>query len=395
MQDKRVIIILDGAADYPIDSLNSRTPLEAAKTENLDRMVRHGVLGRVQNVPEGMPPGSDVAIMSLLGNDVAKYYTGRAPIEAVARGIKLSAEEWAFRCNLVTIENGVMKDYSAGGISDAEAAALMEAVNAEFGSDGIRFYPGVSYRNLMILKKETDVRTTPPHDISDKQVEPYYPSGKGSEFLVSLIRKSEKLFEEHPVNVKRRREGKNPATHIWLWGQGTTPRLPSFEQTYHARGAVITAVDLVKGIGLLMGFDYIAVDGATGFVDTNYSGKGEAAIRALKNHDLVCVHVEAPDESGHNGSVDDKIESIERIDAEIIGPVLDYLEKEAAGYRILALPDHPTPCSIKTHVGEPVLFCMAGSDVKPNGFGGFTEKNASGSDVFISPGYRLMEYFFK
>jgi 2,3-bisphosphoglycerate-independent phosphoglycerate mutase len=395
MDRKHAIVILDGAADYPLPSLDGKTPLEAAKTPNLDRIVRLGMLGRVLNVPEGLQPGSDVAIMTLLGNDAKAHYSGRAPIEAVAKGITLGKGEWAFRCNFVTIENGVMKDYSAGGIANEEASELIEALNAEFGADGIRFHPGVSYRNLMVYKGEMEVTTTPPHDILDKDTAPYIPSGKGADLLTTLMKRSRPLLANHPVNLRRRQQGKNPANSIWFWGQGTSPDLPDFRKNRGMTGAVITAVDLVRGIGILMGFDCIQVPGATGFVNTNYKGKAEAAVKALKNHDLVCVHIEGPDESGHNGNPADKIEAIEKIDALIVGPLLSYLEEQTEGFRILALPDHPTPCALKTHTSDPVLFAAAGLGLKPNGFSAFTEKEAALSNLYITPGHTLMDFFLK
>jgi 2,3-bisphosphoglycerate-independent phosphoglycerate mutase len=395
MDRKHAIVILDGAADYPLPSLDGKTPLEAAKTPNLDRIVRLGMLGRVLNVPEGLQPGSDVAIMTLLGNDAKAHYSGRAPIEAVAKGITLGKGEWAFRCNFVTIENGVMKDYSAGGIANEEASELIEALNAEFGADGIRFHPGVSYRNLMVYKGEMEVTTTPPHDILDKDTAPYIPSGKGADLLTTLMKRSRPLLANHPVNLRRRQQGKNPANSIWFWGQGTSPDLPDFRKNRGMTGAVITAVDLVRGIGILMGFDCIQVPGATGFVNTNYKGKADAAVKALKNHDLVCVHIEGPDESGHNGNPADKIEAIEKIDALIVGPLLSYLEEQTEGFRILALPDHPTPCALKTHTSDPVLFAAAGLGLKPNGFSAFTEKEAALSNLYITPGHTLMDFFLK
>jgi 2,3-bisphosphoglycerate-independent phosphoglycerate mutase len=390
---KYIIVIVDGAADVSLEELGNKTPLEAARLPAMDRLASKGITGTVKNVPADMPPGSDVAIMSLLGNNPHKYYTGRAPIEAAARGIKLEQDEWAFRCNLVTIIDGIMKDHSAGNISSDEAKALITEANNNLSTKKIKFYSGVSYRNLMIFKGDFEGHTTPPHDILDKEVKEYLPSGRGAKILQSLIKQSQTFLPDHEINRKRLRETKNPATSIWFWGEGKPPVFESFKKKYGLDGAIIAAVDLVRGLGILMGWEVIDVPGITGYIDTNYAGKGSFAIRALEKYDIICVHIEAPDEAGHAGSPHEKVKAIEQIDMHIIGPLLNHFNTTGCEWRMLIMPDHPTPCTIRTHTKDPVPFIIAGSGIRWNGGKSFTEAEAASTGLTIEQGYTLMDFF--
>jgi len=389
------VIVPDGAADDPLEQLGNKTALEAADTPNMDTISTEGRQGIVRTIPRGMEPGSDVAQMSLLGYDPKRYYTGRAPIEAVARNVRLSPQDWVFRCNLVTIADGKMADHSAGHISTEEGTKLIEDLNEHLGSDRIRFYPGVGYRHLLVVKNaDFDVHTYPPHDNIGRPAEKILPRGKGAETLIDLMARSQHLFDNHEINKVRRDLGENQVSSIWLWGQGKKAGLESFEKRYGIKGAAITAVDLVRGLAKLISFDLIDVPGATGFVDTNYEGKGQAAIHALEKYDLVFVHIEAPDEAGHSGSAEMKKTAIERIDKHIVGPVLEAL-RQYDNWRILVLPDHPTPVGNGAHSPEPVPFAMAGTDVKGVLHKPFCESNAAQSGFRIDNGCELMEYFLK
>ncbi|MDY6914400.1 MAG: cofactor-independent phosphoglycerate mutase, partial [Planctomycetota bacterium] len=361
---KYAIVIPDGAADLPLDELDGRTPLAAAKTPNMDWVAAHGKIGTVRTVPPGLSCGSDVAIMSVLGYDPKRYYTGRAPLEAAAQNIEVSPTQWVFRCNLVTVVDGCMEDHSAGHISSEEAATLIAELNRLLGGSHITFYAGVGYRHLMTYDAAVDVRTTPPHDILDKPIAEHLPTGQGAEMLRTLIDRSRQILTEHEINTVRRDLGENPASSIWLWGQGKMPTLPSFVDRFGLKGSAITAVDLVRGLAKLIGWDRIDVPGATGYVDTDYAGKGAAAGEALDKYDLVCVHVEAPDEAGHNRDVAGKLRAIEQIDRYVVGPVLERLRAEGDDWRILVLPDHPTPCMRRTHTPEPVPFAIAGKRIE-------------------------------
>jgi len=390
---KYAIIIPDGAADVPLDELDGRTPLAAAATPHMDWVAANGKLGMVNNIPPGMPCGSDVAILSVLGYDPNQYYTGRAPLEAAAQDLVVGPDEWIFRCNLVTIVEGVMEDYSAGHISTDEARAIIDELHRQLGTDDVKFYPGVSYRHLMTLRGECKVKTTPPHDILGQPVAGYLPKGKGSDQLRTIMGHSVAVLEGHDINAVRRDLDENPATSIWLWGEGKMPQLASFKDRFGLDAAAITAVDLVRGIAKLIGWRCIEVDGATGFLDTNYAGKGAAAVAAVDDVDLICVHVEAPDEAGHNADAVGKVRAIEQIDEHIVGPLLERLQAETDGWRILVLPDHPTPCDIRTHTDAPVPFAIAGERVKHVVSEAFTEDNAAESDLHIDRGCDLMEYF--
>jgi len=398
---KYAIIIPDGCADEPQESLGGRTPLEAAHVPAMDAVARAGIVGRTNNVPVVLPPGSDVANLSLLGYSPLEHFTGRAPLEAAAQGIDLGPEDWAVRCNLVTIEDQVMRDFTAGHISTAEAAELIAAVQERLGSDRLQFYPGVSYRNLLVYRGahgpapfSRDTQTTPPHDLTDKSVLDDYPRGPGSDLLSQLMSESVGVFADHPVNVARREQGKPPATNIWLWGLGSTPRLTPFNELYGKRGAMITAVDLLRGLATLIGWQRIEVPGATGYIDTDYAAKGRYAVAALRDYDLVCVHVEATDEASHEGNAAAKIEALQQIDRHIVAPVYEAL-RATGDYRILVTPDHPTPLRTKTHSHGYVPFALAGSDVQPDAATTYDDPTAAQSSLVFEEGWKLMPYFLE
>ena len=391
---KYAIIIPDGAADEPQEALDGLTPLQAAEIPSIDWISAHGKVGSVQTIPRRMPCGSDVAIMSVLGYDPQKAYTGRAPLEAAAQNLQTAPDEWIFRCNLVTIVDGIMEDHSAGHIRSEEAHALLAELNEALGGPVVRFYPGVSYRHLMTLKGDVRVRTTPPHDILGRKAAAHLPKGKGSNVLRRLIQGSQELLAEHPINAVRSDLGENPATSIWLWGQGKRPALESFEQRFGLRGVAVAAVDLVRGLAKLIGWECIEVEGATGYLDTNYAGKGEAAVEALDEHDLVFVHVEAPDEAAHSANPPAKVRALEEIDEHIVGPVLERLRAEGReNWRVLVLPDHATPCTVRTHTADPVPFAIAGARVKAVVRQPFNEQTGRDADLRIKRGCDLMEYF--
>ena len=390
---KYAIIIPDGAADLPIDDLGGKTPLQCADIPNIDSVVERGRIGTTLNLPPNCPAGSDIAIMSVLGYNPGKFYTGRAPLEAAGRGISVSENEWVFRCNIVTIIDEIMEDHSAGHISTPEATAIIEAVSELLKDTEIKMYSGVAYRHLAVIPGKMAVKTTPPHDIIGKHISGYLPSGKGSEILLAMMKKAHDLLKNSDINSVKKDLNENPATDIWLWGQGQMPDLPAFEKQFHLSGAAITAVDLVRGISKLIGWHTIDVEGATGYVDTNYRGKGENAILALDNYDIVMVHIEGTDEAGHNADYAGKIHALEQIDKHIAGPVIQRLEREGEDWRILILPDHPTPCSVRSHTRDPVPFCIAGKRIKSTPETCFDEETAAGSDLDISDGSSLMEYF--
>lgn len=395
MNTKYAIIIPDGAADEPLEQLDNKTVLEAAQTPNMDKISSQGRQGLVRTIPKDMEPGSDVAQMSILGYDPRQYYCGRAPIEAVARNIDLAPTDWVFRCNLVTIADGKMEDHSAGHISTEEASQLIEELNNYFSNKQMRFYAGVSYRHLLVFKGvEFDVQTYPPHDHIGKPIEKILPRGKGGDALSDLMARSQQLFANHDINKVRKDLGENQVSSIWLWGQGQKARMERFKKRFGISGAAITAVDLVRGLAKLIGFDLIEVPGATGFVDTNYKGKGLAAVEALDKYDLVFVHVEAPDEASHNGSIELKKKAVEQIDKYIVGPVFEALQNYES-WRILVMPDHPTPIRTGAHSAEAVPFAMAGTNVSGILHATFSEANAAKSGFKIENGCELMEYFLK
>jgi len=397
---KFIILIGDGMADWPISSLGGRTPLEAANKPNMDFMASQGSLGMVQVVPEDMYPGSDVSNLSIIGYDPRDVYTGRSPLEAASMGVELGKDDVAVRCNVVTLKdqgaNSEMEDFSAGHISTGEASELLHALQAKVADKDVRFYPGVSYRHLMVWPGGNDaVLTTPPHDIHGKNITESLPRGEGAEFLLEIMEISREVFPDHPVNRKRSDEGKPPANSIWLWGQGKAPRMMTFREKYGVTGSVVAAVDLIRGIGIYAGLDVVNVPGATGYIDTNFRGKAEYALRELETKDFVLIHVEAPDEAGHNGSAPDKIRAIERIDEDMVGPILARARSEG-DLTVLVLPDHPTPVAIRTHSQEPVPFTFYPSPPGLLSFPGkrYTEADAKATGQFLDAGTRLIGYLF-
>lgn len=386
-----IILVGDGMGDYVHPELDGKTPLEAAATPNLDRLAREGELGLVQTIPAGMSPGSDVANLSLMGYDPRRYHTGRAPLEAAAMGVKLAPDEVAFRCNLVTLggEPGaeIMEDYSAGHITTAEAAELIGSLQAALGDGEFTFHPGVSYRHLLVWKGGfSELVATPPHDITGRPVAEHLKK-LNLMALLELMGRARPILEGHPVNRARRQKNLRPANAIWLWGQGRAPAMPTLGERFGLRGSVVSAVDLVRGIGRYAGLVPLEVPGMTGWLDTNYAGKVEAALSALGPGRLVYVHVEAPDEASHAGSLADKMRAIEDFDRLVVGPVLERLPQ---GARLLAVTDHYTPLSIKTHSNEPVPFAMWGEGVKPSGAGAFNEAEAARGPL-LEAGHTLME----
>jgi len=391
---KYVLIVPDGAADRPCAGLQGKTPLEAADTPHMDEVAREGLLGTTVTIPEGMDPGSDVANLAVLGYDPRRYHTGRAPLEAPALGVTLKNGELAFRCNLVTVADGILTDYAAGHIPSEESKLLIEALNETLGDERVTFHPGVSYRHLMVLQDGAAMKPvcTPPHDITGKEIAAFLPRGPGSELLNRLMEESAPLLAAHEVNRKRAAGGANPATMIWLWGYGTAPSLPAFDSRFNVTGAVISAVDLVRSIGHYIGFDVIEVEGATGYYDTNYGGKADAAARALEDHDFVFVHVEAPDEAGHNADTAQKVTAIEAIDRQVVGPLLATV-KALGDARMLVMPDHATPLEVKTHTVDPVPFAMFGTGVEKNGGDVFTEAEAAAHGTRVANATELMPRF--
>lgn len=390
---KYVILLGDGMADHPIDSLGGRTPLQAANKPGMDLVAGQGRSGLVRTVPEGLPPGSDVANLSVLGYDPQEYYSGRAPLEAAAMGVHLAKDDIAFRCNFVTVNNGTMEDYSAGHITSEEGRELITSLKHLVS--GERLYPGVSYRNLLVLKAGAEAVCTPPHDIMDRPIIDYLPRGKGSELLIDLMKASMPILATHPVNKKRISEGKRPANMIWLWGQGPAPSMLTFREQFGLQGAMISAVDLLRGIGAYAGLEVIDVPGATGEIDTNYAGKVQAALEALKHLDFVYLHIEAPDEAGHEGDVELKVKAIELFDQNVVGPVIRWLKASGEDWRILLLPDHATPISLRTHTREPVPFAMMGKGILPDGVERFDEEAAKSGGHGVVDGKKLLGLLIK
>ena len=394
---KWVIIIPDGCADYPIESLGGKTPLQQANIPAMNEIARLGLVGQSDNVPLHFPAGSEVANMSLLGYDPNQFFTGRAPIEAAAQGIQLGPDDWAIRCNLVTVQNQIMVDFTADHISTAEAIELLRTAQEKLGNESLEFIPGVSYRNLLIYRGKPggtspfsiDSRTSAPHDLTDGTVLDDFPKGPGCDLLCNLMELSVGLFADHPVNVARVASGKRPATNLWLWGLGKTPQLESFHSRFGVRGAMVTAVDLLRGLAALIGWDRIEVPGATGYLDTNYAGKGAAAIEALKTHDVVCVHIEAPDEASHEGRVDEKIKALEAIDRHIVAPIHQALQQQGE-YRILVMPDHATPVSTKKHSHGWVPFAACGTGISQDASLTYDELSAANSGLSYPHGWDLI-----
>jgi 2,3-bisphosphoglycerate-independent phosphoglycerate mutase len=397
---KYLILIGDGMADRPVKELGGKTPLMAARTPNMDALAQHGELGTVRTIPKGLPKGSEIANLSIFGYNPKRYYTGRGPLEAASIGVKLGPEECAFRLNLVTLEavggSVIMEDYSAGHISTEEGSEIIRDLDKELGNSIFRFYPGVSYRHLLVWKgKGEQIKTTPPHDITEQEIGPYLPAGDGDQELVKLMTEAQIILHGHPINMKRREQGKHEANATWPWGQGRAPQLPSFNERFGLKGSVISAVDLIKGIGTYAGLQIITVPGATGYLDTNYQGKAEYGLKALDKDDFIYLHVEAPDEASHNGDLAAKIAAIEAFDEKVVGTICKGMEHKG-DHRIMILPDHPTPLVLKTHTDDPVPFVIYDSTKKRlSGTRGFNEQTAVESGIVIDEGYRLMERFLR
>lgn len=401
---KSVIILTDGAADRKLKQLGDKTPLQAAEKPFIDMLASKGNMGMVKTVPEGMAPGSDIANLSVMGYDPKKYYTGRSSLEAVSIGVDLQESDITFRCNLVTLsenekyEDKSMKDYSSGEITTLESKKLISDLSESLGSSEIDFYAGVSYRHVIVWKNGPyGAVLTPPHDILDKKIKDHLPEGEGSKKILGMMKKSSVILKDHPVNAERRKKGLNTADSIWLWGQGKKPELDDFYKKFGLRGAVISAVDLVKGIGICAGLEPIEVKGATGNINTNFKGKADAALKALLegDKDFVFLHVEAPDECGHQGKIADKVRAIELIDKKVVKVIKQGLESSGKDFRMMILPDHPTPIEVRTHTSDPVPYLIYDSSDcnKAEVTEGFDEYSASKTGKFFDTGYRLTEYF--
>jgi 2,3-bisphosphoglycerate-independent phosphoglycerate mutase len=387
---KYVVLIIDGAAGLPIPAKGGKTSLEMAETPHLDKLASQGFSGLVRTVPVGMEPSSACACMSVMGYNPEVYYKGRASIEAKSLGIDVGRGEVVFRCNLVSAGDGTMQDYSAGHISSGEASEIIETLNEKLGSDEVAFYPGVSYRHILKLKgHEGTLKAvcTPPHDIPGRPVEKYLPKGPGSDFLLYLMLQSESVLKDHPINVARVQQGKLPATTVWLfWGSGQTPVVPSFQEVYGRNAAMTSGVDLLRGLAKMTQIDILDIKGVTDGPDNDHATQAEGALAALKEHDLVIVHIEAPDEAGHGGNIGEKVKAIEDIDREAVGRFMEY----SGDLRLLVMPDHPTPVSLRTHTPEPVPFIIWGQGMKANGARRFTEAEVAKTGVFIEEGYKIM-----
>lgn len=400
---KYLVVLFDGMADYPVPELGGKTPLEAADTPNIDKLARTATVGLVKSVDDGMKPGSDVANLSILGYDPKKYYTGRSPLEAGSIGIDMKTTDVSLRCNLVTLtdeanyEDKTILDYCADDISSEDAEVLVNYLAEHLNNEEFTFYNGVSYRHCLIWDNgTTDVGTlTPPHDITGKPIKTYIPAHPNAAKLYDLMKKSYDLLKDHPLNLERIRNGKRPANSIWLWGEGVRAQLDDFKEKYGLKGSMISAVDLLKGIGKFAGMHVVQVDGVTGYIDTNFEGKARAAIEEFKNgQDFVYIHVEAPDECGHRNEIDNKVKAISIIDKVILGPVTEYL-KSQGDFKVLVTPDHATPLSLMTHTNDPIPFFMYDSTKEADGVEGFCEKTAAETGLFIQPGYTIMERFVK
>lgn len=396
---KYIVLVGDGMADYPIKELGERTPLEASRTPNMDFVARNGRMGRVRTIPKNMTSASDIANMSILGYDPQQYYSGRGPLEAENLGIELKQGDVAFRCNLVTVSEDILLDYSAGHISSKEATKLIEFINAKLGNDRFKFYSGVSYRHIMLAKEVVnepleEIRCIPPHDIIGKNISENLPQGKNAQILVKLMLDSQRILATHEINLVRIDLKENPANMLWLWGQGKKPCMPKFIDKYGLSGSVISAVDLIKGLGRVLGLEVINVPTATGYYDTDYEGKAKAALKSLEKNDFVFLHVESPDEAGHNGDLREKVRAIERFDQLVVGTILKAL-KNKKNFRILILPDHATPLSLRTHTADIVCFAIFGKDIVGRGFLNYSEKEAEKSDLYFEKGHELLEHFIK
>jgi len=396
---KYIVLLGDGMADYPLSELGGKTPLEFAGTPNMDRMAGGGTVGLIDTIPAGFTPGSDVANLSVLGYDPKKYHTGRAPLEAANMGVDLAPDDVAFRCNLVTFGSAggetVMEDFTSGHITSGEASLIIDSLNRELASPVIDFYPGVGYRHLMVYKGgPVSLKTTPPHDIVGKPVCDWLPNGKGLGAISTLMERSREILKDHPVNLARASEGKKTADSIWLWGEGRAPKLEPVTARYGIKGGMISAVDLLNGIGVYAGLETLHVEGATGYTDTNYRGKADKALEYLRGGDFVFLHVEAPDEMGHEGNIEGKIRAIEDFDKEVVGTILSGIDT-LGDFRIIVLSDHPTPISLKTHASDPspfaVLSSIDGENIATGG--AYNETTARNAGITVAPGCLLMDYF--
>lgn len=402
---KYVVVLYDGMADYPVEALGGKTPMQKANKPIFDSLAKRGEVGLVRTIGEGLKPGSEIGNLTVMGYDPRKYFTGRSPLEAISIGVKMADDDISLRCNLVTLsdeenyDDKTMVDYSAGDISSEEAAKIIKTVQQNFGGGEFDFYSGVSYRHCLIFHKgTTDLGTmTPPHDISGRVVGPYISTSPNAQKLTSLMRKSYDLLKDHPVNVERIKQGKRPANSIWLWGEGTKPTLPPFSELYGVKGTVISAVDLLKGIGIAAGMQTPEVEGATGYIDTNFEGKANAAVDALKKDcDFAYIHIEAPDECGHRYEPENKVKAIEYIDSRVLPIVIKGLEEIGEDYKIMILPDHPTPLSTRTHASDPVPYMIyQKSKEKDSGVESINEESAKKTGNFIDAGYELMNKFIK
>jgi len=390
---KYIVLVGDGMADYPIPELQDMTPLQAANTPNMDFIAKHGMNGTAKTIPDSMTPGSDVANLAILGYDPLKYYSGRGPLEAGSIGVALDNDDIAFRCNLITEKNGMLADYSAGHITSEEARVLIQAVDGELGN-GCKFHAGVSYRHLLVMNRGEKAVCTPPHDVVGQSINEVLPRGDDAEILIQLIRASRPVLEMHEINEKRRKNGKNIANLIWPWGQGSVPNMPEYRELFGISGSIISAVDLLKGIGKYAGLNIINVPGATGYLDTNFRGKAEYALESLKDRDFVFVHVEAPDEAGHMGNIDAKIRAIEDFDEKVVGTMLNELGAYGE-HRIMVLPDHPTPISIRTHTRDPVPFAIYSSNKRADFVDRFDEFAAREGIFGLVDGHMLIKLMMK
>lgn len=400
---KYVVVLADGMADYPVPQLSDKTPLQVANKPNMDFLASCGEIGLVKTIPDSLPPGSDVANLSVLGYDPVIYYTGRSPLEAASMGIQMKNTDVAFRANLVTLSDAgeykqrIMIDHSSDEITTAEASLLIDAINSSFSNSFLTFYKGISYRHCLIWKDgNLDLDLTPPHDILGKSLDAYLPKGKGSGMILDMMQRSVRILDNHPVNLSRVNRGLKPANSIWIWGQGKKPALPAFKDKYGLDGAVISAVDLIKGLGICAGLDSIDVEGATGNIHTNYKGKAHTALMSLKSgKDFVFIHIEAPDECGHRYETDNKVKSIELIDELVIGTLLKGLQ-EYEDYKLLILPDHPTPLSLRTHTRDPVPYILYWKSKSRQGIARrYDEYTAKNSGLVFETGPDLMAYFVK
>lgn len=397
---KYIVLLGDGMSDKKLDELGGKTPLQVAKTPNMDFMARRGRLGLARTVPEGLPPGSDVANLSVFGYDPCTCYTGRSPLEAASIGVELGPEDVAFRVNLVNLRpHGgkiYMQDYSAGHITNEEGNELLKALQHELGNEEFQFYPGVGYRHLMVWRGGEDGMTvTPPHDITGQEIAEYLPRGEGAERLIYLMNSSQMVLYNHPQYKKRAADNKLPANSVWFWGQGKAPKMESYRERFGLSGAVISAVDLIKGIGVYAGLEIVNVEGATGYVNTNYRGKADAALKALDRVDYVYLHVEAPDEASHSGNLKDKITAIECFDELVVGPVLEGI-KRFVEFRVLCMPDHPTPVKLMTHTAAPVPFIIySGETEEQQSQAGYDEDSAKATGFYVEDGFQLMNIMMK